>query len=347
MQINSYTSSSNKKKFIWIKLTLFIILLSIILYNIGAYFEDMSEQNQGLTYYKITWNHFYDLEPDTLDLFFLGSSHAYCTFDPEIIDDELGISSFNLGSPLQHGYSSYFVLKEALKYQKPDTLVFEIYWDMLDDEFELTQANAVIQAVDNEEFEDEFVREVFPLNELIKYHFKPVRYQQDIFNYWNRELTEKVEENLSPLIEEQEGTPGESYHKGRGFIYSDIVIPDSEFYETNQFVGFDGSKWEFDKTQKEYVEKLVQLAKEEGIEVIFVTAPIANVSMEYIENYHVLHDTVADFAKDLDIPYRDYNIVNMEKNLFVNENFRDDAHLNFSGVEIFMEDFMKWYQELR
>lgn len=347
MQTNSYTSSSKKSRFTWAKLIVFIIILTIILYNVGNHFEDISEQNQSTTYYKLAWSSFYKFKPHVMDVLFLGSSHAYCSFDPEIMDDALGIQSFNLGSPLQHGDSSYFVFKEAIKHQKPDVLVFEIYWDMLDTEFELKQADTVIQAIDNEDFEREFVEEAFPLNELVKYNFKPVRYQQDVYNYWNHELTEKAEEKLSLLTEDQNDSNGESYYKYRGFIYSDIVIPESEFYETNQFVGFDGAKWEFDDTQKSYIKRLVDLANKEGIKTIFVTAPVANISMEHIENYEDVHNKIAAFADELGVPYRDYNIVNMEENLFENENFRDDAHFNYSGVEIFMEDFIEWYKEVR
>lgn len=347
MQTNSYTSNSNRKRFVWIKLILFIILLSVVLHYIGNYFEDISNKNQSVTDYKKAWAEFYEIEPNTLDLIFIGSSHSYCSFDPEIIDGVLGTNSFNFGSPLQHADSSYYVLKEVLKYHKPEVVVFEIYWDMIDDEFELKQADTVISAIDNEEFEKDFVRNAFPLNELVKYLFKPVRYQQDVFNYWNKELKEKAEEKISLIEEEKVTSPGVSYHRSRGFIYSDIIIPESEFYETNQFVGFDGAKWEFDATQKSYIEKLVELSKDEGIEIIFVTAPIANVSMEYIENYQALHEKIANLANELNVPYRDYNVVNMEKNLFVNENFRDDAHLNYSGVEIFMEDFIEWYKQGR
>jgi hypothetical protein len=345
MQINSYTSSSNRKRFIWIKLIIFIIILSILLHHIGNYYEDISNENQITSAYKKAWTEFYTLEPNTLDLIFIGSSHAYCTFDPEIIDAEIGTSSFNFGSPLQHADSTYYVLKEVLKYHKPKVMVFELYWDMLSNEFELKQADTVISAINNKEFEREFLRNAFPLNELVKYIFKPVRFQQDVFSYWNDELKEDIEKQLKPIEEEQKNVPGVSYHRSRGFIYSNIVIPESEFHETNQFIGFDGATWDFNETQKSYIEKIVKLCKDEGITPIFVTAPIANVSMEYIKNYDMLHKKIADFADELDVPYRDYNIVNEEKNLFVNENFRDDAHLNYSGVQIFMKDFIEWYKQ--
>ena len=345
METNSYTSSSRSKNHIWLKLAAFVIVFSLLIYNIGEYYEEIAKKNQNVTDYKRAWDEFYSVPEDSLDLVFIGSSHAYCTFDPQLIDEKLGTNSFNFGSPLQFPDSSYHVFKEVLKYQKPETLVYEIYWDMIDDEFDLTQADTVINAVDRDAFRREFIRDAFPLNEIGKYAFKPVRFQQDVFNYWNQDLKEKLEERINPIMTKEE--EGVSYHKGRGFIYSDIVIGEDKYDSTNQFRGFDGSDWDFDKGQKAYIKKMVDLARERDIEVIFVTAPIANVSMDHIENYKALHEKIAGFADDLGVAYRDYNLVNMEKDLFENENFRDDAHLNYSGVEIFTEDFADWYKELK
>lgn len=346
METNLYTSNSKGRGHTWIRLVVFFVVLSLLLSNIGGYYESLAEQNQNLTDYRRAWDEFYQVPRDSLDLIYIGSSHAYCTFDPELIDEGLGTNSFNFGSPLQYPDSTYYVLQEVFKYQKPKTVIYEIYWDTIDDEFDLSQADAVIGAVDREEFERRFIREAFPLAEISKYLFKTVRYQKDAFNFWDQRLKEKVEEHIEP-VEKKPETKGVSYHKGRGFIYSDIVIPKSEFLETNQFLGFDGADWDFNERQKAYIEKIVDFSRKRDVDIIFVTAPIANVSMEHIDNYDVLHSKIANFADELGVDYRDYNIVNREKDLFVNENFRDDAHLNYSGVEIFTEDFLAWYRSIR
>jgi len=356
MRVNSYTSNSRRKKFLWLKLIVFIGILVAILNQIGKYYEEIKNKNVIVSNFERAMDEFFAMPPNSIDMLFIGSSHAYCTFDPEIVDNSLGTTSFNLGSPLQHPDTSYHLLKKALETQNPKTVVFEIYWDMLDDEFELKQADSVLSAIHDNKFKREFIRDVFPLNEKIKYYFKPIRYQQDVFAYWDENLTDSVEKKLyhkelantndKPNTDsEQTTTQGVSYHKGRGFIYSDIIIPEVEFNETNQFVGFDGAKWEFDKKQKEYVKKIVELCRENDIEIVFVTAPIANISMEHIKNYHALHEKIASFAEEMDVPYIDYNIVNMEENLLTNENFRDDAHLNYSGVQIIMKHFVKWIKE--
>ena len=78
---------------------------------------------------------------------------------------------------------------------------------------------------------------------------------------------------------------------------------------------------------------------------MFVTAPVANVSMEYIKNYENVHNSVAAMAAENGVPYIDYNVENIKKGLLTNENFRDDAHLNHSGVEIVDYSFIEWFRE--
>ncbi|MCL2461563.1 MAG: hypothetical protein FWF44_02780, partial [Defluviitaleaceae bacterium] len=97
---------------------------------------------------------------------------------------------------------------------------------------------------------------------------------------------------------------------------------------------FDGKKWKFSDTQKEYLRKIADLCRSEGITLLFITAPVANASLEIIKNYSAVHDTVAAFAQSLGVPYLDMNVVSQEEHLFADDDFRDDAHLNYNGAVI-------------
>ena len=65
----------------------------------------------------------------------------------------------------------------------------------------------------------------------------------------------------------------------------------------------------------------------------------------YIENYEYIHDEISSFASENGIAYLDYNMVNQEMHLLTNENFRDDAHLNDSGVKIVDAHFLNWLRQ--
>lgn len=72
-----------------------------------------------------TFNQFYALEEDTVDVLFLGSSVAMNAFSPMQIYKDYGIRSFNLGSEQQSPFLSYYWLKEALRTQSPKAVVMD------------------------------------------------------------------------------------------------------------------------------------------------------------------------------------------------------------------------------
>lgn len=348
MRASSSTSNSKGLKPIWIRIIVFNIILLIMLTLIGNKFESISTKNQASTYAKQALNTFYSDEKE-VDMIFLGSSHSYCTFDPEYFDKNLGIYSYQLGTPLQHPDTSYYMLQEVIKGKNPKNptkVVLEIYWDMLDDRFELKQADMFLEAIQNENLEKEYIKNVFPLNEKIKYNFKPIRYQQDAFAYYNKNLTDFVNEHKVDRNPKQQNYT--EYYKDRGFLYTDKEMPDEELYATNQFRNMDANEWEFDKVQKQYIKDLARFCVDNSINLYLVTAPIANKSIEYIKDYDVIHNKISDFVEDEleNMPYIDYNIVNREENLLTNKDFCDDAHLNNKGAVIVQEHFINWLKGL-
>ncbi len=349
MEEISYISSSDNGKsgmpLLVFKAVLFAAMLIPALIFIGNKYSEASTENQINTYNQCRWEEFYSLPEDSLDIVFLGSSHSYCTFDPQIIDSGLGTDSYQLGMPLQHMDSTYYTMREVLNYQKPHLAVIEVYWDMIDDEFELTQAGYLFQVINNKELEQDYIKEVFPLSEKIKYNNSALRYQADYFAYRTSEIKKSVEAKYNVALPAAQRQEGVEQYRSQGYTYCNYNMLPDEFDKTNQFKELDGSKWKINDTQVKYLEKLTKLCKDNGIDVIFVTAPVANVSMDYIKNYSDIHNTIENIADSLDVMYLDFNYVNGEYGLLTNDNFRDDAHLNHSGVEIVDNYFIQWLND--
>lgn len=344
MRANSFTSNFKTNLFTVIRIFIFLTILTIVLSYIGEHFEAISNKNQSSTYAKQALNTFYK-EQKQVDLVFLGSSHSYCTFDPEYFDQYTQYYSYQLGTPLQHPDTSYYMLKEVLNYQKPKIVVFEIYWDMLDDAFELKQADMFLTAIHNDALRQEYIENVFALNEKIKYYFKPIRFQQDAFAFYNKKLLDVVKRyNLESNIPTQNYI---EYYRDRGFLYTEKVIVEDEFDKTNQFKQLDGAKWTMNNAQKKYIIQLKKLCDENDIDLYFVTAPVANVSMGYIKNFDRIHNTISDFSKNLGVNYIDYNKINQEEKLLENNDFYDDAHLNNKGAVIVQKHFINWLKQMR
>jgi len=74
-----------------------------------------------------TFGDFYRLEKNSVDVLFMGSSHAVSSYNPQVIYDTYGITSYNLGSEQQSIVMTYYWLREALKYQSPKVVVLDPY----------------------------------------------------------------------------------------------------------------------------------------------------------------------------------------------------------------------------
>ncbi|MDA3936191.1 MAG: hypothetical protein PF636_04900 [Actinomycetota bacterium] len=75
-----------------------------------------------------TWWSTYLEEPEnSLDVLFLGSSHAHYATSPMDLWREFGITSFNLTGSSQDLETSYYFLREAFQTQEPEVVVLELY----------------------------------------------------------------------------------------------------------------------------------------------------------------------------------------------------------------------------
>ncbi|MDO4620425.1 MAG: hypothetical protein Q4B09_07390 [Lachnospiraceae bacterium] len=286
------------------------------------------------------YQEFYSLPEGDVDLLFIGSSHSYCTFNPANFPAYRG---YQLGTPLQHADTSYYVLKDALKHQTPKIVVQEVYWDMLDDDFDLKQASTFFSVLDDDSIRKEYIDEVFPLAEKFKYSIPAIRYQSDYFAYRAAKINANLETAYGVAAPKENGSAGNEYYVNRGYVYCDTIMPEAEYDRTNQFKTLNGNNLKISDTQTLYLKKIKTLCDQNNILLIFVTAPIAPVSMNYIRNYHALHDQIASIADQLEVPYLDYNLIDLG---LTDLNFRDDAHLNDSGVNIVDEHFNAWLNNL-
>lgn len=330
MARNSYISSFSK-------IAAFVLFLTVPLVYYGDLFQAANAKNKINAFNVKRFEDFY--AADELDLIFVGSSHSYCTFDPEIFDERLGTSSFQLGMPQQLPDATYYTLLEVLNYQKPKTVVMELYWGMLSDKFNQKQAGMLFQVLDNKELEREYFNKVYPASEKLKYFVKPVRFSQDYLAMKNAELEEYMTEEFG-VVKETAKDSGVEYYRSKGYVYCDHIISEDKLDRTNQFKNFDGKSFEIDNTQKKYIEKIAELCRQNDINLIFVTAPVAPVSMEKIKNYGLVNKKVGELCESFGVPYFDYNMINTEEQLLENENFRDDAHLNHSGITIVCNHFI-------
>lgn len=112
-----------------IKVISFILIMAVILTTADRVL--IVKYTDGI--YSI--KRFYELENDTVDVLFLGSSHVFETYNTSILWDDYGIASFVLGGSEQPMWNTYFYMKEALKTQTPDLIVLDVYCCIFGEEY--------------------------------------------------------------------------------------------------------------------------------------------------------------------------------------------------------------------
>ena len=317
-----------------------VLILIVFYLVIGRLYEYAAGQNKINDYNRQRFEDFYSTPNDSLDWVFLGSSHAYCTFDPAQFD-AAGIASFQMGMPLQTMDSTYFTLLEILKTQRPDTVVLDVYWYVLEQDFEVKQMEMLFQVMRDENFKKQYLSEVLPWNERIKYTLKPVRYQADFLAFANTKLLNVMQHTFG-LKKTENYTPGEEFYQGRGYVHFDYTMSDSAYSNIAEEPIADMQNWKIAASQQKYLDKIVACCKDNDIRLILTVAPVSNVRFSRIKNYAAFSGYISDYAARNGLRYLDFNTVNAADALFDDDCFFDGNHLNIRGVEIADAYFLEW-----
>ena len=104
---------------------LFVCLLLAVLWQAGEVLQPKKYAEEDMPS-TATFRDFYKVEPGTLDVVFLGSSHGVRSFVPQELYNNYGLTSYNLSSQEQSIAISYYWLEEALRLHKPAVAVLDI-----------------------------------------------------------------------------------------------------------------------------------------------------------------------------------------------------------------------------
>lgn len=265
----------------------------------------------------LSYLNFYEMEEDTIDVLFMGSSLAATSYIPQELYERYGITSYNLASEKQSPIVSYYWLKEALRYQSPKVLVLDCYYFFQNSDSVLNSPEISIRrALDYMKWSPvklEAVRTVCKLDEeqsLPGYFLPNIRYHER----W-KELTE----NDFVLADMVEGYGLKGYAAlGRQCGIEDY-IPFEE--------GASGEETAMPPLLESWLDKIRSLCGQEGIELILTNVPFPDADVGRF-------NTVRNYAQEHGLQFFDFN----EKNLYEASGFSmaedsyDGGHNNLWGA---------------
>lgn len=323
-----------KKKIIRIVSFLLIVaffgnIFSLILRKYWSFETDAAATNiaQG----------FYEVEEDTLDVIFLGSSSVRNAASPLYMWNRYGITGYVRGSAQQSLLCSYYLLKESLSCQKNVKVVVmegsSLRYNEGNDFEDLdVQEPRLHEVTDNMRMgmdKLELIRDVVDnsekisfldmLSPLYRYHDRWSELEQDDFLY-------SLEAEPYPFKGQYPAYTTSSLN------YVDYMQEDDHEHDPYSEVNPDALV---------YFERMVELCEEKGVKMVLIRVP--TISWTYEKS-----QSLATLASNFGIPFLDYNLPELRDAVEINikTDFADgSAHLNIYGANKMSEHLGKFLVE--
>lgn len=253
---------------------------------------------------------YYKTDQD-FDVLFVGDCELYENISPQVLWDQYGINSYIRGSAQQLIWQSYYLMEEAINLGNvPDVIVFnvlsmkynepqkETYNRMTLDYMKWSKSK--VDSIKASMCQDEnFIDYLFP---LLRYHSRISELNADDFKYlFNRDTVTFNGYYMRCDVKAAENVP-------EGRPLADYQFGDNAYY---------------------YLDKMVQLCKDNDIELILVKAPSL-----YPYWYDEWNDQMVTYAQENGLKY--YNFLEVTDQIGIDystDTYDSGLHLNCAGAE--------------
>lgn len=298
------------------------------------------------SYTRIMMHELYEQE-ENIDILFVGSSHCYRAFDTEIMDAAFGKNTFNAGSSSQSIDASYYLIKEAAKYNDIEQIYLELYFVKTLDEAFKERKQMTSTYIISDYMKPSFDKLKFLLNASSKEHYSNSfivsrRSWDNIFNLsYVFSLIEKKQTPEYKNYEYDYVTADNEAYMGKGYVANFEHIPEDTFFATTANDPINLKKLTEDWKKTFY--KIIEFCKKEGIELTLVSSPMSEYLLAGRGNYDGYIDLVNEMIADTELRYYDFNLCKEKYWPSTSTNNYDPSHLNQEGAESFSHLFTRFF----
>ena len=258
------------------------------------------------------WNEYRSMEPGTIDALYVGSSVTYCNIDPMYIYNESGLATYVLGCASMHYDEAYMTIKEALKTQHPKVVMLEASGFRYQDDGDESKYHLLtdqLPMLDPEKLGIVLENDWASASDLPGFVLPLLRYH----DRWSEVSEQDVELLLN-------GTPM-TYTRGHSFTFTQTEVA-IDFYAQD-------SKWQPYQRSYTYLDKIVQLCQEEGIELVLFKTPAKRWCVTYSQ-------AAQDYASANGLKFMEFYYELEQIGIDPSTDLRDDiGHMNQYGAEKF------------
>ena len=266
---------------------------------------------------------FYEQESGTIDVMFYGSSHTYSDINPAVLWDQEGISSYDLAGSLQPLWNTYYYMKESLKYQRPKVMVVELVRAIESREY-IEEARTVTNTFGMKFSKNkiEAIRVSTPDN-LIPYLLG--------YPVYHSRYAELSRADFAAYQGDPHGKASKGYYPLYVTKSYDSMADMSEVTESSDLA----------PKSEEYLRKIIALAKEEDIPLVFMISPYQGI----VESEQMIFNRCSEIAAEEGIPFLDFNQMYDELDLDPQTDMAEASHLNYRGTAKLSSYLASWLSE--
>lgn len=321
-----------KKAGLIIRDVIFLVLLIGLVRFLSLTFDIKGIENENYSAVS-TAAGFYDCREDSLDVLFLGSSNAYCAFDPAELQKASGLSSYNLASSQQSMLSSCTWLEEALRSQHPKAVVLDAYYLF----FPMGNEGSVRKALDWMHWSGAKYRAVHALANYDSTTYTAGSFLFPILRYherWKEMTAGEVFGDTSFAALSQKTSylgycPRDEVMGACGFtpLAADGSVPYTSLDTENGQPTSPMLTGDIPEMSTLYFARMASICEKEGIRLILVKTPILWWSQK-------MHDGAAALAREYGVPFYDLNEASAidAMNFSYETDAADHLHANRTGA---------------
>lgn len=270
----------------------------------------------------------------SIDYIFCGASHALAAFIPSIIDQELGINSYNLSSSSSYFHGREALIEKEIQRNHLNTVVIEISTDGL----------ARDNNDDNSTGEPYIICKLDTFSEKMHYAFSHLSFLNNDFENVISILLRYGLKSWKAWLNGEFG----KVQKNKGFIpnpISDISIPEDEIirrYNQNT-----DDSYSFKDTNIESLIKIIDRCHENNVRVMVVVTPISDARIWKNKNINDFYQKLTALCSNNDCPVYDFNLAKERFSVFSDSHsFSNETHLSSDGAAAFSQAFSRFLNAL-
>ncbi len=257
---------------------------------------------------------FYAEPKNTIDVIMIGSSPVYPFYAAPKIWGDYGITAYPLSSNVQRPKASVYLVKEALKTQKPELFIFEVRQYLYEEAVQTENMAYTRGVTDNLKYSWNRFQMI---RALVSQKEERYTYYFDIFKYHSNWETMILPDQYTAFNYERK-------HPMKGYFMEEKVVPG----EKADYSSLSKRK-PIPVSQEEVLRELLEYLSEHNLKALFIVSPMA---ME--EEQQMKFNYIGDIVEKYDYPYLNLNLYYDEIGIDFSTDYYDGgSHTNASGAE--------------